>query len=101
MNIGDLLKQAGIPIETLTRIRLGSGVVGRTTVALIVALAVLGLIASRVSDLWTLRGIAGLVGMIFLFYFWKVMSFAKTHPAAALLEGADLVQWHHAELAAK
>jgi hypothetical protein len=101
MSIGDLLRQAGVPIESLTRIRLGSGLVGKTTWAAIAAIAVLGLIASRLSDPWILAGLGALVGVIFMTYLWKVMSFARDNPAAALLEGADLVQWQRGELAAK
>jgi len=50
---------------------------------------------------WSLLTVAGLGVAVFGFYFVKVLRFAERNPAVALLEGAELVQWHQHELAAK
>ena len=96
----DLLKVLGFAEESVQRVRLGSGVVGRTTSAVVVALVVLGVVASRV-DPEALFWVAGLVVGLFVLYFFGVLFFAQRNPGAALLEGAELLRWQQSELAAK
>ena len=96
----DLLKSLGFAEESIQRVRLGRGVVGRTTYAVVVALGVLGVVASRV-DLEALLWVAGLVVGLFVLYFAGVLFFAQRNPGTALLEGAELLRWRQSELAAK
>ena len=96
----DLLKALGFAEESVQRVRLGRGVVGRTTYAVVVALGVLGVVASRV-DPEALLWVAGLVVGLFILYFAGVLFFAQRNPGTALLEGAELLRWRQSELAAK
>jgi hypothetical protein len=96
-----ILEDIGINSEGLDKIRLGRGVIGKSTYVAIAALAVLGLVASRVTNEWFLISIA--VGVLLLFgaFFFGSMKYAKENPGSALLEGAELITWRKQELAAK
>ncbi len=78
MTLAELLTQMGIPVESVTRMRLGRGVVGKATWVVIVALAVLGLVAARTNDVHLLWGVVGLSGLLVVLYIFKVFSFAKS-----------------------
>ena len=84
----------------MERVRLSRGVVGRTTYAVVSLFLLLAVVASRASvDL--LLYVAGLGVVTFLVYFIGVLMFATKHPAVAMMEGAELLHWQQAELAAK
>lgn len=98
--LGQLLKSFGLSEESVERIRLGRGVVGRTTYAAVAALFVLAVVASR-ADSTMLIWIAVLAVGLFALYFLGVLIFAERNPGTALLEGAELLRWRQSELAAK
>jgi hypothetical protein len=97
----DVLKSAGVSADALSRIRLGPGVVGKTTYGLIAVVVVLGTVAWPVTNEWLRTGLGLLVALVFVLYFVCVMWFAHKNPGAALLEGAELLQWQHEELVSK
>jgi hypothetical protein len=81
-------------------VRLGRGVVGKATLAIMGAFVVLSIVA------WGLKGlaiplliVAALVVILFVVYLVGIVRFANQNPAAALLEGAELLTWQ--QLAAK
>ena len=86
------LEKVGLSQESIDRVRLGRGVIGRSTYAVGAALAVLGIIAWRIDpkDLLTLAWIAG---GLFAVYFIGALWFSARHPGISLLEGADLLRW--------
>jgi hypothetical protein len=101
------LKALGVSGERLSRLRLAQGVVGRTTLALVVSVVVVGGIAWRISDssrtlviLILLALALGVIGL-FVLYFVRVMRFADANPMAATLEGSEWVQLEQIRLAAK
>jgi hypothetical protein len=96
-----LLKEIGLKSETFEKMRLGPGVVGRSATVAVVALLVLGVVAWRLTDQNLLLVIAGASFILFLIYFIGAMIYGAKNPAAALLEGAELVTWQKQELAAK
>ena len=96
-----ILKEAGISTESLDKIRLGPGVVGRSATVAVVALLVLGVAAYKTSNDYILVGITGGALLLFAAFFRWSMKYAAKNPAAALLEGAELVAWRKQELAAK
>ena len=98
--LGQLLKSFGLSEESVERIRLGRGVVGRTTYAAVAALFVLAVVAWR-ADPSMLIWIAVLAVGLFVLYFLGVLIFAERNPGTALLEGAELLRWRQSELAAK
>ena len=66
--LSQLLKSFGLSEESVERIRLGRGVVGRTTYAAVAALFVLAVVASR-ADSTMLIWIAVLAVGLFALYF--------------------------------
>jgi hypothetical protein len=97
----DFLKNLGIATDTVSRVRLGQGVVGKTTLAVLFVLAVLGIVAWRLTDTWPLLAIGLAAVLVFVLYLKRTMDFADRNPAAALLEGAEFLKWQQTELAAK
>jgi hypothetical protein len=99
--LGELLKDVGVSQESLESVRLGRGVVGKATFALISIAALLGVVASRLSTGWMLLAVAALGVAVFVVYLFRILSFAEEHPDLALLEGAELVKWKQIDVAAK
>jgi hypothetical protein len=86
------------------RVTLGKGVVGKSTSAFIGMCGVFGLVAVGlivVGQPLYLMALAVLGALVYLWYQHAVISYAKSNPAAALLEGGDFVKWHQQEIAAK
>ena len=81
-------------------VRLGRGVVGRSTHAIIVFLVLLGIVAIRIPVGWLLWVVgAGL--MAFITYFGGVLWYGHQHTGASLLEGSELLHWQKMEMATK
>lgn len=97
MGLEEVLKTVGVAAESMGKIRLG-GVVGKTSTAVIALFGVFAIVAWKMSDPLVIGLVAA---VIFLVYFAGVMAFALKNPGAALLEGAELVQWQQVEMAAK
>ncbi len=97
----DILKRFGSIAETVESIRLAPGVVGKTAYAAIAALAVLGVVAWRLSNPVLLAGVAFLAVGLFGVYVRAILRFAAQHPDLALLEGSELLLWRRMDLAAK
>jgi hypothetical protein len=98
----DLIKNLG---EHFRQIRFGSGVVGKTSYAVLALVSMWGIVVWRLSDnviqnLSLLGGafvITGFVG-------WWIKStqrFAEQNPSAALLEGAQLLEYQKFQLETK
>ena len=100
ISIPDLLKGFGLSSESVERVRLSRGVVGRTTYAVGGLFVVLAIVAGRIDPLYLLW-VAGFATAAFAMYFIGVLAFAHKNPAVALLEGAELLHWQQTELAAK
>jgi hypothetical protein len=95
-----ILQGFGLSSESVERVKLSRGVVGRTTYAIVAFFAVLAIAASRIATellLWVI----GIGAVTFVIYLFAVMRFADKNPGAALLEGAELLHWQQTELAAK
>lgn len=86
--------------ESVQKVKLGRGVVGKTTYVAIALMGVLAVIAARATSedlLW----VGGLSVATFLIYYFGSLLFAARNPAASLLEGAELLAWQQSEMAAK
>ena len=95
--IHDFLKTVGWEGQG---VRLGRGVVGRSTQALIVFLTVLGIVAFRIPVEW-LFWVTGAGFLAFLVYFIGVLWYGHVHTGASLLEGSELLHWQQLEMATK
>jgi hypothetical protein len=98
VGVDETLKQIGLTAESVSRVKLGNGVVGKATWAFIALAAVLAVAAYRVPD--PTYVVYAAVGAFFVF-FVGVMIFALRNPGAALLEGGDLLLWQTMTQAAK
>jgi len=99
--IAAILEKCGFKAESFEKVRLGSGVVGKTAPVAIAVSAVAAIAAFRAqSDLLLLFIITGVFGGFF-WYFRKILAFAKENPALAILEGAEFVAYKQMEVAAK
>lgn len=96
-----MLKSAGISAESFDRVRLARGVVGKSGYVAGAALLVLFAVAISLRDPVLLIVLAVLAVAIFAMFFGGALWFAHKHPEAALLEGAELLQWRQMEMAAK
>jgi hypothetical protein len=100
-SIKGALEEAGISGESLDRIRLSRGVVGKTSYVAGAALLVLVSVALVLREPGYLLMIGGFAVILFLIYFIGILWFSHRHPDVALLEGAELIKWRQMEMAAK
>jgi len=100
------------PMETITKaleharnVRLGRGVVSKTSYVAAALLVVWVLVLWRWSDSAPMDGgllLVGVLATIFAVWFIRsTRSFAEKNPALALLEGAELIEWRKLEVAAQ
>jgi|SRR6185369_3025255 len=101
LDILEILEKSGLKTETFEKIRLGQGVVGKTSYVVGLSIVALGIIALRVTDQFLLGGLAAAIVGLAVWHPHKTRSFAKENPALALLEGGELVAYKKIELAAK
>lgn len=95
------MKKLGLRGESLQRIKLGRGAVGKTSSTTLALMTVLAIVALRLGSDWMLLTLAGLAICVFAFYLIMVLRFAAKNPGPALLEGAELLVWQSTEVAAK
>lgn len=100
-DIRKILEGFGLSEESVDQVKLGRGVVGKVTYVAMAAVAVLGLIAWRLTDESYLILVAGSTILIFIVYSIGILLFARSNPGAALLEGAELLRWKKYDLASK
>jgi len=94
MEIKDLLEKIGIATESIGRIKLGRGVVGKLTTVVIWVVIVVGALAFKLNDLYVT---VGAILLIFAFVFWiakRILKFAHEQPDVAILEGAEFLIYH-------
>jgi hypothetical protein len=101
LNFNDLLAKAGVNASAYDKVRLGSGVVGRSSAVAFMAMVGFSVIAYSLRDPFYLIVLAAIMAVVFGGYFLGILRFANNNPDLALLEGAELVQWRQIEMAAK
>ena len=100
-DIRKILEGSGLKVEQLDRIKLGRGVVGKSSYVAAAAFLVLAVAAVRItgSTLFAILIVAAV--LLFLIYFIGTLWFAAKNPGLALLEGAELIQWRQMDMGAK
>ena len=87
------------------QIKLGVGVVGKTSRSMLSIIAMWGVIIIRLSDNWALDGVLSAAGLAitgsFLWWVHSTQQFAERNPAQAMLEGAQLLEYQRFEAEAK
>jgi hypothetical protein len=101
LNLNEILRGAGLSESSLDKIRLGSGVVGRTSSVALMAMIAFGVIGYSLKEPLYLLILALIMAVVFAGYFIGILRFANKNPDLALLEGAELVHWRQIEMAAK
>lgn len=94
------LESAGINTSALDRIRLARGVVGKASYVAGAAVLGLAVVAWGLRNSTFLLVDGALIFSLFLAYLVGILWFANKHPGVALLEGAELLQWHQLEITA-
>jgi hypothetical protein len=96
-----LLAQLGITGESLQKIKLGRGAVGKITVISVVALIAIAGVGYKVSGTVALLAVVGLLALVFLCTLGCILYIAVKQPEIAVLEGAELVLYKHITLGIK
>lgn len=95
----------GKALESARNVRLGRGVVSKTSYIAAVPLIVWAFVVWRWSESVLMDGgllVIGLIATVFSAWFIRsTRSFAERNPALALLEGAELIEWRKMEVAAQ
>ena len=92
---------AGLNVEAFDRIKLGRGLVGKSAYVAVAAVLVLGAVALRTSNVSILAAVIAAAVIVFLVFFLGVLQLAAKNPGAALLEGAELIQWRQMDMGIK
>ena len=100
-DINKILEGLGFQPGALSNVKLGRGVVGKITYIAGAVFAVLAILAIRDPNTWSMMAILGAVVVLFLTFLFSVLKFAAANPSQALLEGAELLQWHKMNMSAK
>jgi hypothetical protein len=87
--------------NSVSRIKLRGGLVGKVSVVLIVVVVVLGSIADLVRDVTLSLVIVVALFLLVSVALWRVINFAQKNPTAALLEGAELFKLEQQKLGMK
>lgn len=96
-----LLQEAGIKSEGIAKIHLRRGVVGRSSGVALGVMAVIGIGVYRINGDYLILAMVSMAVLVFAGFFKEAMKYADKNPAAALLEGSELVTWRKQELSAK
>lgn len=101
----DPLASISRALESARSVRLGKGVVSKTSYIAAFVVGIWLFVAWKWSDDLMMNGglmLAGLIATIFASWFIQsTRTFAQRNPALALLEGAELIEWQKLEMAAK
>lgn len=81
--------------------KFGSGVLGKSAIALAVLLVAVIVAAARLHSDGAILAVIGVGAVIFFAWFAYVLRFASNHPDVALLEGAEWSGWKKFEASAK
>jgi hypothetical protein len=81
--------------------RLGSGVLGKSAIAIGILIAVGGIAVFRLHSDTAILIALGLIVIVFFLWFFPVLRFCKDNPAAALLDGAEWQGYQRLQMEAK
>jgi hypothetical protein len=94
MNLQEVFEKLGIGTQTIHRLKLGHGVVGKLTTIAIITICILGALAFQLNNIYVTIGIVLLIFIFATLTFKRIMKIAYEHPDIALLEGAEFLIYH-------
>jgi hypothetical protein len=81
--------------------RLGSGVLGKSAIAIGILMLVGGIAVYRLHSDLAILGALAMIAAVFFLWFFPVLRFVEKHPDAALLDGAEWTGYQRDQVAAK
>lgn len=78
-------------LQRLSKVTLPGGVVGKVTIAVIVASFAFAWVAWSAKNVWIAAGALVAIFALAFPLLWRLISFADRHPQAALFEGAEFL----------
>jgi hypothetical protein len=96
-----LLHHLGVSSESLQKIKLGRGAVGKITTVAVVALIAIGAIGFRISGTLWLFGVIGVLALITVASLLAILYVIIKQPELAVLEGAELIRYKQVTLGMK
>jgi hypothetical protein len=81
-------------------LKLGSGLLGKSAIALCIFLCILMVAVFRLHSDLAIFGALAMGAAVFFVWFFPVIRFAREHPAEAMLEGAEWSGYQRAQAAA-
>jgi hypothetical protein len=87
--------------ESLHKLRLGRGFVGKLSVVAIAAIAAVAYVAAKAGGATLAWGAIVAVCLVFGAALWGTLWVISAHPELALMEGAELVMWQQLKTAVK
>jgi hypothetical protein len=97
----DELGPIGYLKEIGAAFKLGSGVLGKSAIAVGILMIVGGVAVYRLKSDGAILAALGIIALVFFLWFFPVIRFVEKHPDAALLEGAEWTGFHRFQAAAK
>jgi hypothetical protein len=82
-------------------LRLGSGLLGKSAIALSIFLCVILVAVFRLHSDLAIVGTIAMGAVVFFIWFFPVIRFAREHPAEAMLEGAEWSGYQRSQAEAK
>jgi hypothetical protein len=105
-SIGDSIKEVllthlGVTSESLHRIKLGRGAVGKITVIAVAALIAIGAVGLKLSNAGFILAVVAILGIVALSGLACILYVIIKQPEMAVLEGAELVLYKQITLGVK
>lgn len=88
-------------LESVSKVRLSGGLVGRVCTVLLVACAALGSIGALSHNEWVMGGAISAIVLLAFPMLWRIIGFAEQHPQVAILDGAQFLKHEQLVLASK
>lgn len=89
----EIINKIGIT-HSVGRIKLGRGIANKLTWIVIVVVLVVGALGWEINNLYLTIAAISFIGLFSFYGFSSILKFAKQHPDAALLEGAEFLLYH-------
>lgn len=89
-------------LAPFARIRMGAGVIGKTSYVVLAATLICGVAIWQLSGfMWAILGVVAAMILFVGCFLFAAFKYAYKHPEHAVLEGADLVNYRRIEMKAK
>ena len=88
-------------LQSLLKVKLRGGVVGKVAVTLITLVLGATAVCMKLNTDWMILSLFLSIAVIVSTFLWRIINFAKEHPVEALFEGAELLAYEELKQAVK